>query len=189
MHRAPLFQLVMMPLRSLLMIASSDDEMIAARKFFAAFVCKVGLPDCAAETCDWGKAQDSGTNCSPDSSDAGKKLLVFLCFCEAFVLSVSALLHFDPMCLFPQRPIHGHGIVIKPMETSRKSKLRLKCLRAPGRILLHAIDPNLHAGDTAVAVAGGVHRYGRSCLAIVDRAAYIQSRVRNRASAFANQER
>src|ERR1700759_4440141 len=36
MRRAPSFQLLMMPLRSLLMIASSDDAMIAARKFSAA---------------------------------------------------------------------------------------------------------------------------------------------------------
>src|ERR1700743_3429376 len=36
MRRAPSFQLLMMPFRSLLMIASSDDAMIAARKFSAA---------------------------------------------------------------------------------------------------------------------------------------------------------
>src|ERR1700744_1561140 len=36
MRRAPSFQLRMMPLRSLLIIASSEDAMIAARKFSAA---------------------------------------------------------------------------------------------------------------------------------------------------------
>src|SRR5579864_16574 len=36
MCRAPAFQLLMMPLRSLLIIASSEDAMIAARKFSAA---------------------------------------------------------------------------------------------------------------------------------------------------------
>src|SRR5579859_2783102 len=52
----------MIPFRSLLMIASSDDAMIAARKFFAVSVNTVGLPKTLAVSgfFKWGRLRTLG---------------------------------------------------------------------------------------------------------------------------------